>query len=176
MSTAAPARPEAGEYAPYYEKYIALVPPERDITETLARQLDDVLALLRTITEEQAGSRYAADKWSIKELVGHVIDTERVFSYRALRIARGDHTPLEGFDQDDYVRAAGFDARTLDSLASEFETVRVAALSLLGSLDAEAWAQRGTANNNEVTVRAIAHIIAGHAAHHFNILRERYLK
>jgi uncharacterized damage-inducible protein DinB len=175
MSATAPARPDANEYAPYYEKYVSLV-PTGDITETLQTQSAETLALLRSVPEESASSRYEPGKWSVKEVVGHVIDTERIFAYRALRFARGDQTPLPGYEQDDYVRAANFDARTLAALADDFERVRAATLALLRSLDAEAWQRRGTANDNEVSVRALAHIIAGHELHHVGILRERYLR
>lgn len=175
MSAAAPARPASDEYAPYYEKYVSLV-AAGDIVETLERQSADTLALLRSVPEDRAGSSYEPGKWSVKELVGHVIDTERVFSHRALRFGRGDQTPLPGYEQDDYVRAANFDARTLSSIAEEFERVRAATVALLRSFDEEAWSRRGTANDNEVSVRALAHILAGHELHHINILRERYLK
>jgi hypothetical protein len=174
MSAAAPARPEAGEYAPYYEKYVSLV-PEGDIVETLERQSADTLALLRSLDEGRGSSRYAEGKWSVKEVVGHVMDGERVFAYRALCFARGERAPLPGFDQDDYMRDAAFDARTLGSLVEEYESVRAATLSLLRSLDAAAWQRRGTASDNPVSVRALAHIIAGHELHHVKILRERYL-
>lgn len=175
MSATAPARPGSDEYAPYYEKYISRV-PEGGIVETLRRQSADTLALLRSLSEEQAASRYEPGKWSVKELVGHICDGERVFAYRALRFARNDSTPLPGFDQDPYVAAGNFDARTIRDLADEFESVRAATLSLFASLDEEAWARRGAANDTPVSVRALAHIIAGHELHHVGILRERYLK
>jgi uncharacterized damage-inducible protein DinB len=175
MSATAPARPESNEYAPYYEKYVSLV-PAGSIIETLQSQAADTLALLRGVSEERAASRYEPGKWSVKEVVGHVIDTERIFSYRALRFARNDKTPLPGYEQDDYARAANYDARTLADLADDFERVRAATVSLLRSLDAEAWTRRGLASDNEVSVRALAHIIAGHELHHVNILRERYLQ
>lgn len=171
MSATAPA---PSEYAPYYQKYVSLV-PAGDVVETLRRQSADTLALLGAISEERAGTRYEPGKWSVKELVGHLLDSERVFTYRALRFARGDRTPLPGFDQDPYVRAGNFDARTLADLAAEFEQVRAATVSLLRSLDEEAWGRRGTANDNEVSVRALAYIVAGHEAHHVNILRTKYL-
>jgi uncharacterized damage-inducible protein DinB len=174
MSATAPARPEAGEYAPYYEQYVALV-PAGDIIETLERQIADTLALLRSVPEDRAGSSYEPGKWSIKEVVGHVCDGERIFTYRALRIARGDRTPLPGYEQDDYTRAANFNARTLSNIADEFARVRAATVSLFRSFDAEAWQRRGIANDNEVSARAIAHITAGHELHHVGILRERYL-
>ncbi len=166
--------PDANEYASYYGRYVSLV-PEGDIIATLSGQLDSTLKLLRSIDESKAGWRYAPDKWSIKELVGHVTDGERIFAYRALRIARGDRTPLPGFEQDDYVKYGHFDARRLDELAEEFELVRRSNLLMFRHLDAEAWQRRGTASDAEVSVRALAFIIAGHERHHMEILRTRYL-
>jgi uncharacterized damage-inducible protein DinB len=175
MSAAAPARPEADEYAPYFEGYVSLVPADVDIADALARQLDDALALLRSVGEERAGSRYAEGKWSVKELVGHVADAERVFAYRLLRVARGDRTPMEGFEQDDFIRGANFDSRTLTSITEEFESARRATLTLLRPLGAETMRRRGVANGGEVSARALAYIMHGHVTHHLNILRERYL-
>src|SRR5215212_11017531 len=174
MSATAPARPEANEYAPYYERYISLV-PDADLVETLERQGAETLALLRGLSEEQGGHRYEPGKWSVKQLVGHVNDGERVFSYRALAISRGDTQPLPGMEQDEYMAGVDFDARTLAGLADEFASVRAATLHLLRHLSPEAWARRGTASDNEITARALAYIIAGHEAHHVRILRERYL-
>jgi uncharacterized damage-inducible protein DinB len=167
-------RPDATEYDPYYQKYISLVPRE-DVVATLSRQLEETLSTLRVLTEIQADSRYAPDKWSIKELVGHLIDSERIFAYRALRFARNDQTPLPGYEQDDYVRAGNFGSRSMRDLADEFEQLRRANLSLFRSLDDEAWLRRGTANDAEVSVRALAYILAGHETHHMQILRTRYL-
>jgi hypothetical protein len=166
--------PEATEYAPYYGRYVSLV-PEGDILAILSEQMDATLGLLGGIDEEKAGWRYAPDKWSIKELVGHVIDTERIFAYRALRFARNDRTELSGFEQDDYIRHASFDAYPLDALAREFEFVRGANLLMLKHLDGAAWQRRGIANGGEVSVRALAFIMAGHERHHMQILRTRYL-
>jgi len=174
MSATAPARPETNEYAPYYEKYVSLV-PDGDLVETLARQNDDTLALLRTVAEERAGFRYEPGKWSIKQVVGHLIDAERIFAYRVLAIARGEQKPLPGMEQDEYMAHADFDARTLADLAEEFAHVRRANVLMLRGLDAAAWSRRGIASDNEVTVRALAYIIAGHEAHHVQILRTRYL-
>ncbi|MDT5158881.1 MAG: hypothetical protein QOC61_1044 [Acidobacteriota bacterium] len=174
MSATAPAKPEANEYAPYYEKYVSLV-PATDVIETLERQARETLALLRAIPEERGGHAYEPGKWSIKQVVGHIVDGERVFVYRALRFARGDRTPLPGFEQDDYVAGADFDSRSLASLLDEFEAVRGATLSLFRSLDSESWRRAGVASDNEVSVRALAYITAGHEAHHIRILRERYL-
>ena len=174
MSATAPVRPEASEYAPYYERYVSLV-PDGDVTGTLARQNEEVLALLGGVTEERAGFRYEPGKWSVKEVVGHVIDAERVFAYRAMAIARGDRAALPGMDQEEYMAGSDFDARTLADLAEEFSHPRRANVLMLRGLPAGAWSRRGVASGNEVTVRALAYIIAGHAAHHLQVLRTRYL-
>jgi hypothetical protein len=165
--------PEPGEYAPYYERYISLVRGE-DILATLDMQRRAMMMLLSCRDEAEGNIRYAPDKWSAKEVIGHVCDTERVFAYRALRIARADATPLEGFEQDDYVRNGSFAQRAMGDLVEDFIAVRRATLSLLRNLDEAAWMRRGVANKNEVTVRAIAYIIAGHELHHRRILEERY--
>ena len=174
MSATAPARPEKNEYAPYYEKYVSLV-PDADITGTLARQNEETLALLRSIPEERAGHRYEPGKWSIRQVVGHMIDGERVFAYRALAIARGDRARLPGMDQEEYMAGANFDARTLADLAEEFSHLRRSNVLMLRGLTPMAWSRRGVASGNEVSVRALAYIIAGHAAHHLQVLRTRYL-
>ncbi|HEV2708244.1 MAG TPA: DinB family protein [Pyrinomonadaceae bacterium] len=174
MSATAHARPEATEYAPYYERYVSSV-ADADVLETLSRQIKETRQLLAGVSEEEAGRGYEPGKWSIKELVGHLIDGERVFAYRALRFARGDATNLPGFEQDDYVRNGNFNARTLRDLLEEFEQVRASTISLFRHLDPQAWTRRGTANDSEASVRALAFIIAGHEAHHVRILRERYL-
>lgn len=167
-------RPSAAEFAPYYAKYVAAV-PDGDVLDTLSWQLNDTLAFLRGLPAPQHGHRYAEGKWSVKEVVGHMADAERIFAYRMLRIARGDETPLPGFDQEPYVRTANFDARPLVALASEFESVRRATLTLLRSLDPEALLRQGTASGFKVTVRALAFIIAGHERHHVEILQTRYV-
>jgi len=146
-----------------------------DIVQTLQNQIDNTASLLSDLSEVQGNYRYAPGKWSVKEIVGHLTDSERVFAYRALRIARADKTPLEGFEQDDYVRLGGFDRRRLPELVQEFAAVRKATLLLLGSLDSDAWLRRGVANNNEISVRALAYIIAGHELHHRAVIREKYL-
>ena len=166
-------RPQAGEYAPYYEKYIALV-TGNDVVATLEAQRLQTIQLFAGRSERDGNFRYAPEKWSVKEIVGHVSDTERIFAYRALRIARADQTPLSGFEQDDYVRSAGFGERSLADLAEEFALVRAATVALFRSLDEQAWSRRGTANKNEVSVRALAFITAGHELHHRRILEERY--
>jgi hypothetical protein len=167
-------KPDKSEYLPYYERYISLV-PEGDVVSTLAGQIGETLALLRGLPASVSTYRYAPDKWSVNELVGHLIDSERIFAGRALRFARNDSAPLPGFEQDDYVRNATFDAYPLSELASEFEAVRQSTLYLFKHLDEEAWTRRGIANNAEVSVRALAYITAGHELHHRNVLRSRYL-
>jgi uncharacterized damage-inducible protein DinB len=174
MPDIAATHPGANEYVPYYGKYISLV-PEGDVVATLSRQLDDTVALLRGLTEEQAESRYAPDKWSVKEVVGHILDTDRIFGHRAFRFARNDQTPLPGYEQDDYVRAGEFFNRRFDDLIQEFEHVRRANLYLLRSLSETAWLRRGIASESEVSVRALAYILAGHERHHVEIIRTRYL-
>lgn len=167
-------RPDTTEYQPYYDRYVSLV-PEGDILRVLAEQFEETTRLLNSIPESQGVVRYAPDKWSIKQLVGHLIDCERIFAYRALRFARNDKTPLSGFEQDDYVSNASFDDCRLTDLASEFSAVRQSTIFLFEHLDAKAWLRRGLANDSEASVRALAHIIAGHELHHREILRTRYL-
>ena len=174
MTASLASRPLDTEYAPYYGRYVSRV-PEGDVVRTLETQLAETLALLREVPEARAGRRYAEGKWSLKEVVGHMSDTERIFAYRALRIGRGDATPLPGFEQDDYVRDTDFDRVPLADLAAELEAVRRATIHLLRNMDEAALARRGTASGYEVTVRALAYIIAGHERHHVGIIRERYL-
>jgi uncharacterized damage-inducible protein DinB len=166
-------RPESGEYAPYYETYIALV-PGNDIVGVLEAQRKQMMQLFVARSERDGNFRYAPEKWTVKEVLGHVADTERIFAYRALRIARGDQTPLSGFEQDDYVRAGAFGERALADLAEEFAHVRNATVALFRSVGKDAWLRRGIANKNEVSVRALAFIVAGHELHHRHILEERY--
>lgn len=177
MATAAPAsatKPAKSEFLPYYERYIALV-PDGDVMTTLIKQMVDTQSLLRALPASVATYRYAPDKWSVNEVVGHMIDCERLFAGRALRFARNDATPIPGFEQDDYVRNATFDAYPLSDLASELEAVRHSTIFLFRHMDEEAWTRRGLANNAEVSVRALAYIIAGHELHHREILSARYL-
>ena len=173
-SSAGSTRPAAAEYLPFYERYIALV-PDGDVISALATQMIDTQNLLQALPASVATYRYAPEKWSVNELVGHMIDCERIFSDRALRFARNDATPLPGFEQDDYVRGATFDAYPLSELASELDAVRQATIFLFRHMDEDAWTRRGTANNAEVSVRALAYIIAGHELHHREILSTRYL-
>lgn len=173
-TTASATKPAKSEYLPYYERYIALV-PAGDVVATLATQIDETQGLLRSLPASVATYRYAPDKWSVNELVGHLIDSERNFAIRALRFARNDATPVPGFEQDDYVRNANFDAYPLAELASEMESVRQSTVFLFRHIEEAAWTRRGIANNAEVSVRALAYIIAGHELHHREILTSRYL-
>lgn len=167
-------RPAPDEYAQYYHRYVGLV-PDGDIVETLASQVKETAAFLRALPEERGGHRYAEGKWSIREVIGHLADGERIFSYRAMRFARADATPLPGFDENAYVPESGADARTLDSLVAEYEAIRAATVSLFGGIPSEAWHRSGTANGVPMSVRALAWITAGHERHHREILRTRYL-
>ncbi len=167
-------RPAVDEHAAYYKLYIALV-PDGDIVATLSAQGRETAAMLSRLSEAQGDYRYAAGKWTVKEVVGHVIDTERIFIYRALRFARGDRTPIPGYEQDDYVRNAGSGARTLKNLIEEFEAVRRATVLFFAGLSSEAWSRRGIANHYEMSVRAAAWVIAGHEIHHRRALEEKYL-
>lgn len=173
-ATASTNRPGTDEYAPYYERYVSLV-PDASIVPQLETQTPSTLALLRGISEARGDYRYDPDKWTIKEVVGHLADSERVFAYRALRIGRGDTTPLAAFDQDLLVKNANCAHRTLADLVDELAAVRQASIALFRSLDPEALARRGTASENTVTPRALGYIIAGHELHHVKILREKYL-
>ena len=174
MTAARTSRPAQGEFLPYYEKYIVLV-PAGDVVSTLDTQMGDTQALLRGLPASTSTYRYAPDKWSVNEVIGHLIDSERIFSGRALRFARNDATPLPGFEQDDYVQNSNADAYPLAELASELDAVRRATVFLFKHLDEPAWMRRGTASNGEVSVRALAYIIAGHELHHREILHTRYL-
>lgn len=167
------ARPEPDEYAPFYANYIAKV-QENDIVAALETQRLQMTLLFAARSEREGNFRYAPDKWTVKEVLGHITDSERIFAYRALRIARGDQTPLSGFEQDDYVRTGGFGERSLTDLAEEFTYVRASSVALFRPLEKDAWMRRGSANKAEVTVRALAFIIAGHELHHRAILEERY--
>jgi uncharacterized damage-inducible protein DinB len=167
-------RPDASEYNPYYGKYIQQV-PDGDVVKTLVSQAPEFLSLVRSLAEDRGGHRYAPGKWSIREVIGHVADGERIFAYRALRFARGDQTALPGFDENAFVANAHFDDRSLESLASELEAARTATVAFFDTLTADEWARGGTASNYPVTVRALAWIIAGHERHHLAILRDRYL-
>jgi DinB superfamily len=168
-------RPPADEYAPHQEAYVAAV-PEGDVLDLLERQRQETQALLAGLSDAAALHQYAPGKWSVKEVVGHIADAERVFGDRALRFAREDQTPLPSFDEQAYTPAGRFDARPLADLLGELDAVRHATIALFRGFDARALARRGVAAGHGVSVRALAYIIAGHERHHVSILRERYLR
>jgi uncharacterized damage-inducible protein DinB len=173
MASSLRARPESSEYAPFYAGYVASV-PEGDVVALLRQSGRELLDTLATVPEDRGGFRYAEGKWSIREVIGHMIDGERIFTYRALRIARGDTTPLPAFDENEYAKTAGSDARTLSNLARELGAVRESSVQLFESLPDDAWGRSGVASGKNISVRALAYITAGHAMHHLRILRERY--
>jgi DinB superfamily len=163
-------RPDPTEYAEFYTNYIARV-PEGNILDFLAGHPAAYRQLLAGISDAAAEAEPAPGKWSIKQVLGHLCDTERVMTYRALRFARGDEQELRGFEQDDYVREANSNSRSLKDLLDEFESVRKSTVALFGSLPPGSETRRGVANGNPVTVRALAYIAAGHAQHHYDLLK-----
>jgi hypothetical protein len=167
-------RPEPGEFTEYYQTYVSKV-PEGDIRRTLRDQAGTAAAMLEQISASKAGYRYAPDKWSIRQVLSHINDTERVFTFRAFWFARGFPTELPSFDQDDCVRTALADERDWEGLVQEFRAIRAASLALFDSLDTVAWSRQGVASGNRFTVRALAWITAGHVEHHLRGLHERYL-
>ncbi len=167
------APPADNEYLAYYGKYIQLVDGD-DALPPLERQLADSLALLTPLDDAKALHRYADGKWSVKEVVGHLADCERIFAYRALRFGREDQTPVPGFEENDYVPAGRFDRLPLAMLIDEWKNVRAASISLFRSFDDKALGQFGKANTSLITPRALAWIICGHELHHRGILRDRY--
>ena len=174
MSNPLDRRTAASEHAPYYGTYVKLV-PDGDVLAALAKQGKETQKLLRALDETKSLHRYAPDKWSIREVVGHLTDAERVFTYRALRFARADATALPGFDQDVWAKTTNANSQTLVSLLDDFQALRAATLTLFRGFDDAAWDRTGTASDNKVSVRALAWITAGHEIHHVNILKERYL-
>jgi hypothetical protein len=167
-------RPSNEEYNDYYGRYVDMV-PEGHVEEFLARQLEETRRFLTSIAEDRGDYRYGPDKWTVKEVIGHIADTERVMSYRLLRIARGDQTPLPGFNQDDFVQAASVQSCTLSACIEDYAAVRRATLTLMNGLSEEAWTRTGSASNSGVSARALAYIIAGHELHHLKVLRDKYL-
>jgi len=166
-------RPLENEYAAAFQGYVSHV-NEDDIMPALRSQIDELDVLLDRVDPERETYRYAEGKWSIREIVGHLIDGERVFGYRALCIARGETQNLPGFDQDQYMLTAPFDRIDLEDLLSEFRLVRLSNIAMLRTLDEAAWTQMGTANGNPISVRALVYIMVGHLRHHMGVLRERY--
>ncbi|HSI88277.1 MAG TPA: DinB family protein [Pyrinomonadaceae bacterium] len=167
-------RPENNEYAPYYEGYVSSI-PEPDVLSVLREQPKELTALFAGMPEHRGSFAYAPGKWTIKELLGHIIDAERVFAYRAHRFSHGDTTALSSFDQDIYVRNGRSNERTLESLILEFSFLRLANMELAKTLRDADLDLTGTASGADVTVRALLYIMAGHVRHHMNIIRERYL-
>jgi uncharacterized damage-inducible protein DinB len=173
MSKLSLQRPAPDESAAFYHGYISEVPGEQ-IGKYLAEQLQDLERLMAPLDDTAARARYAAGKWSVKEVLGHLGDAERIFAYRLMRIARGDATALPGFDENAYVPAGEFDARPLGSLMGEFRTLRLSTISLVDGMPPDAWTRTGQASGASVSARALAYIIVGHVAHHVGVLRERY--
>jgi hypothetical protein len=167
-------RPGASEYAPFYANYISQV-PDGDVVEALIGGVEIAAALLHDVDDAQAMRAYAPGKWTLKEVVLHCADAERIFAYRALRIGRADNTDLPGWDENAYAPASGANARSLESLLNELESVREASVMLFEGLPAEAWTRSGTANGMQISVRALAWITAGHLLHHLEVIQDRYL-
>ncbi|MFN0274784.1 MAG: DinB family protein [Chitinophagales bacterium] len=167
-------KPATHEYATYYEKYIERV-PEGNLIQILKNQIKETVSFLKSIPEEKLNHSYAAGKWTIKQILQHMIDAERIFSYRLLRIARNDKTPLPGFDEEEYAREAFVDERKFEIMIAEFEIVRSSTLLLLETLNENEMNRIGTASNQPASARSISYIIAGHELHHISIMKERYL-
>jgi len=167
-------RPATSEYDPYYEGYVSLV-PEDEIIPALENQMDELSKLFGNVPEERGTYAYEDGKWTVKELVSHIIDGERMFGYRAFRIARGDKTPIEGFEQDGYIENSHANGRPIAKMVEEFALLREANLMFFENLKDEDWVRIGTANSVEISVRSLAWIMVGHVRHHLAILRSRYL-
>ena len=167
-------RPGADEFASFYAGYIGQV-PDGDIVEGLIGGAEIAAALLSDLSEEVASKAYAPGKWTLKEVVLHCADAERIFSYRALRFARGDSTVLPGWNEQTYAPLSGAAVRSLESVLDELQSVRESSVTLFSGLPSEAWTRRGSANNYEVSVRALAWITAGHLLHHLGVIQDRYL-
>ncbi len=166
-------RPEKNQYNPFYETYVSLV-PENEILPALESQIEKTRVMLTGISEEKSLYRYGADKWSIRQVIGHMIDGERVFAFRAFTFSRADTVQLSGFDENQYVSQAGFDQISLADLTTEFVALRTANVLMFKHLKPEAWTRDGTASDNHITVLALAYIMVGHVRHHSKILQERY--
>ncbi len=167
-------RPETTEYAPYYERYVSLI-GETDITAVLEAQPTELQDIFTPLSEEDALFAYDEGKWTMKEVISHLIDGERIFAYRALRIARDDKTPMEGFEQDGYIEYAFANDRSIADLLEEFKLLRRANMLMFNHMNDDAWNRMGTASGSPVSVRGLGYIMAGHVKHHANILREKYL-
>ena len=169
-------KPEVGEFAPYAAMYIDLLPDDGRVLEHLRDGFEETRRLISSLSAEKLAYRYAPGKWSIKEILVHIVDDERIYAYRALRFARGDLTELPGFEQDDYARRSGADARSLASIFAEYQAVREATVTMFDGLPEEAFPRIGIADGNPMSVRAAAYHIAGHERHHLKVIRERYLR
>lgn len=167
-------KPEKSEYDPYYERYISLVTND-EINEALAKQTVELRSIFSGLPEEKGTFKYADGKWTVKEVLSHLIDGERIFAYRVFRIARGDKTPIEGFEQDGYIENSHANGRSFAELLDEFDLLRRANVFFFDNLKDDDWLRTGTANKVEISVRAIAYVMVGHIIHHENILKERYL-
>jgi hypothetical protein len=167
-------KPLLGEFAPYFQKYTDLVPNET-VLQTLADQLNEAMLIYKGMEESKINYRYAEGKWSIKELIIHILDTERIFVYRALRIARKDQTPLPGFEQDDYINHTNWEHYLFESVVNEYEIVRKHTLLFFNHMTEEMLQQTGISSENKLSVRAIPFILAGHERHHLNKIKSRYL-
>ncbi len=166
-------RPKENEYAPFYAGYVGRV-PEKEILEALREQPKALKRIADSLTADKERFRYAPDKWSVRELFGHLVDAERFFGHRAFCVSRGDKNPLPGWDENEYVAGSSYDARPLAELVKDFSLLREANSRLFESLDAATWPREGVANGAKVTVRALAYIMTGHARHHLAVLKERY--
>jgi uncharacterized damage-inducible protein DinB len=167
-------RPAAGEFDPAAAGYVALAPVLDDPVRQLAVQRDAVRSLFAHLTDERAAYRYGPEKWSVRDVLGHICDAERIFAYRLLRIARGDQTPLPGFDENAYVPAAAFNRRPIADVLDEWMAVRGATIALVRGLPEAAWARRGVANSQAATARGILYVLVGHVEHHLRVLDVRY--
>jgi len=167
--------PSTDEYAPFYEDYVQRAQKRDDLYAALSHQIDELRSTLGTLSDTQARFKPGPQEWSIKEVIGHLNDVERVFSYRLLRISRNDSTPLPGIEQEDYVRMAGFDEYSVDDLLTEFEHLRRANIVAIQHMSAEAIDRRGTASGMTVSARALIYMIVGHVDHHMASLHEKYL-
>lgn len=166
-------RPNETEYAPAYQSYVAHV-PEEEILPAMRSQIDALDVLLDRVPPERETYAYAEGKWTIRQIIGHLIDGERVFGYRVLCIARGETQNLPGFDENEYMLSAPYENVELEDLLSEFRLVRLSTIAMLRALDETAWTRMGMANGAPVSVRALAYVMVGHTRHHMNVLRERY--
>ena len=167
-------RPIEGEYAPSHAGYVALVEEEEDILSAMEQQSSAMQKVLASLDETKSAMRYAAGKWSVREVIGHIVDAERVFGYRALAVARGETQPLPGFDENEYVANASFDDWRLGDLAELYALTRRANIVFFQNIRPDVWSRRGTASDAPVSVRGLAYVIVGHERHHLNVLRERY--